>query len=70
LPADAVSPDYKVLLYPYRNGDELPKTTWNSSHTKLTVKWSNGEKQEIAFSTTADGKTHLSIKEGEKGFEL
>ncbi len=70
IPADAVSPDYKVLLYPYRNGDELPKTSWSHSHTKLTVKWSNGEKQEITFSTTADGRTHLSIKEGEKGFAL
>ena len=69
IPADGVSPDYKVLLYPYRNGDELPKTSWNGSHTKLSVKWSNGEKQEITFTTT-DGRTHLSIKEGEKGFVL
>ena len=70
IPADAVSPDYKVLIYPYRNGDELPKTSWNGSHTKLTVKWSNGEKQEITFSANSDGRTHLSIKGGEKGFVL
>ncbi len=70
IPADAVSPDYKVLLYPYRNGDELPKINWNRSHTKLTVKWSNGEKQELTFSPTADGRTHITVKDGEKGFVL
>ncbi len=70
IPADAVSPDYKVLLYPFRNGDELPKTSWNSSHTKLTVKWSNTEKQEISFAPNTDGRTHLSIKDGEKEFVL
>ena len=70
IPADAVSPDYKVLLYPYRNGDELPKTSWNRSHTKLTVKWSNSEKQELTFSANTDGRTHIAIKDGEKGFEL
>jgi len=70
IPADAVSPDYKVLLYPYRNGDELPKTSWNRSHTKLTVKWSNGEKQELTFSANTDGRTHIAIKDGDKEFEL
>jgi len=70
IPTDAVSPDYKVLLYPYRNGDELPKTSWNSSHTKLSLKWSNGEKQEVDFSTNPDGRTHIAIKQGEKSFVL
>ena len=70
IPTDAVSPDYKVLLYPYRNGDELPKTSWNGSHTKLSVKWSNGEKQEVDFSNNPDGRTHITIKEGEKSFVM
>ena len=70
LPADAVSPDYKVLLYPYRNGDELPKTSWNSSHTKLSVKWNNGEKQEIDFNNNPDGRTHIAINDGDKSFVL
>ena len=70
LPTDAVSPEYKVLLYPYRNGDELPVTSWNRSHTTLSVKWSSGEKQDITFNSAADGRTHLSIKDGEKGFVL
>ncbi|MFP5039917.1 hypothetical protein [Parasediminibacterium sp. JCM 36343] len=59
--ADAVSPAYKVLLYPYRNGDELPKTSWDKSHTKLTVKWANGETQIIGFAENESGRTVLDI---------
>ncbi|MFP5039916.1 hypothetical protein [Parasediminibacterium sp. JCM 36343] len=62
IPADAVSPAYKVLLYPYRNGDELPKTSWDKSHTKLTVKWVNGEAQVIGFVENESGRTVLDIK--------
>ena len=70
IPADAVSPNFKVLLYPYHEGDELPKTSWNVHRNKLIVKWSKGQKQEIDFSINADGRTHLNIKNGEQGFKF
>ena len=70
IPVDAIAPNFKVLLYPYHEGDELPTTNWNSKHTKVTVKWSNGQKQELDFSNNADGRTHLNIKSGETIFRL
>ena len=70
IPVDAIAPNFKVLLYPYHEGDELPTTNWNSKHTKVTVKWSNGQKQELDFSNNADGRTHLYIKSGEIIFRL
>lgn len=33
----AVSPDFKMLLYPHRHGDPLPTTTWSQDRSRLTV---------------------------------
>ncbi len=59
IPADAISPDFKVMLYPYRNGEELPKTSWRRD--VLSVKWENGKKQTITFKPDANGLNHLSL---------
>ena len=34
---NVVEPDYMILMVPFRNGDALPLTAWNGSHTALTV---------------------------------
>ncbi len=68
IPVDAVSPNFKVFLYPYHEGDELPKTSWSGHHTKVIVKWSKGQKQEIDFRNNVDGRTHLNIKYVDKSF--
>lgn len=41
IPARAISPEFRVLIYPYKFGEELPKTTWNKDRTELTVQFKN-----------------------------
>ncbi len=35
--SQSVSPDFKILLFPYREGQPLPATTWSTDHTTATV---------------------------------
>lgn len=58
IPAEAVSPGFKVLLYSYRAGDPLPATEWNAGRTRLTVSWS-GQKDLFTFQPSSTGKTNL-----------
>jgi hypothetical protein len=37
VPAISVSPEFRILIYPHRQGDPLPVTTWNLDHSSLTV---------------------------------
>jgi hypothetical protein len=60
LPADSISPDFKVLLYPHRQGDALPVTTWNKDRTEVTVALGKS-KDVINFSPGSLGKTNLSV---------
>jgi hypothetical protein len=57
---NAVAPDFKALLYPYRNGASLPETTWDSSHKQLTVAFT-GQKDQITFTPDASGATAVSV---------
>ncbi len=34
---NTISPDFKVLLYPYVDGDPMPLTVWNATHDSLIV---------------------------------
>jgi hypothetical protein len=60
IPADSVSPDFKVLLYPYRQGDALPTTEWDSGHTSVTVSF-GAARDVVAFTPGSLGKTNLAI---------
>ncbi len=70
IPTDAISPNYKIMLYPYHYGDNLPETKWNNSHTTATIKWANSETQTINFSNNSNGSTNLTITNGSNTFEL
>lgn len=35
----SVEPQFLFLLFPHRQGNELPVTTWNEEKTKLTIAW-------------------------------
>ena len=60
LPSDSIAPDFKVLLYAYRQGDPLPAISWNKKRTAATVKI--GEQVDtISFTATASGKTDIFI---------
>ncbi len=66
IPSDAVAPDYKVLLYAYREGDPLPATTWNAGRTQVTVAWPD-QKDVIAFAPAPCGKTNVTVTRLENG---
>ncbi len=37
VPAISKSPEFRILLYPHRQGDPMPVTKWNDDRTELTV---------------------------------
>ncbi|HAI84623.1 MAG TPA: hypothetical protein DCL43_13235, partial [Chitinophagaceae bacterium] len=37
IPAKSVSPEFRILIYPYQHGDPIPQTNWNTQRTTLTV---------------------------------
>jgi hypothetical protein len=55
----SVSPDFVILLFPLRHGDELPVTTWNADKTKLTVK-TGGDQKVFTLKRDAAGRTQLA----------
>jgi hypothetical protein len=56
-------PKFKILLFPFRTGEKMPVTTWNISHTELTIDLQNGRTDTITFDgSNADHRTRLSFK--------
>ena len=68
IPARAVSPEFKVLVYPYKYGEEVPKTTWNRDRTQLTVEFKN-QKDVYNYTTTDGGRTVFELKRNGKAAE-
>jgi hypothetical protein len=66
LPVDAVSPNFKVLLLPYRVGDPLPTTDWNGKHTEATLHFTHST-DTLRFTTATSGKTDLTITRSQNG---
>ncbi len=58
--SNSISPDFKVLLFPHHQGDDLPTTSWNSAHDTLIVTCGNTVRN-IAFNVNADGRTEFGI---------
>ena len=56
----SAEPDFLMLLYPHRQGDELPTTSWNKDKTRLTIAWKD---QTDVWSVTLN-------KEGRRLFKL
>ena len=65
VPSRSTNPNFKVLLFPYLHGEELPKTLWNVNRTKLTVTWSD-QQDEITFTKTSDGHTQTKLVRNSK----
>jgi hypothetical protein len=42
--SNSVSPNFKVLIYPHHQGEELPQTNWNMSRDSLQIIFSDDEK--------------------------
>lgn len=69
VPSRSINPNFKVLLFPYLYGEELPKTLWNDNRTKLTVSWSD-QQDEFTFTKTRDGHTQTKlVRDGKVIFE-
>ena len=65
IPAIAVSPEFKVLVYPYKYGDPLPQTVWNKTRTVLNIEIKE-QKDEYHFSNTDGGRTVFQMQRNAK----
>lgn len=59
LPSRSKEPRYRVLLYPYRSGEPLPETKWETPDI-LSVS-NNSVSSRIRFKALQDGSTRLDI---------
>ena len=55
----SVAPGYKVLLYPFKTGSPLPKTSWNGD--LLTIDHGGGTIDRVAFTKDPAGWTKIRM---------
>lgn len=65
IPAFAVSPEYRILVYPFKYGDPLPVTHWNADRSTLDIAIGNQQDQ-YALAQADAGRTVLSMMRGGK----
>ena len=65
LTSKGVAPEFKTLLFPFRRGQEQPKTAWDAGRTALTIEWGD-QKDEVKFDKGADGRTRFTVTRGGK----
>lgn len=58
--ANSVTPDFKMLLFPYMEGEELPQTYWNSNRDTLTITFSD-EVKKVHFYQDESGNTQFQL---------
>lgn len=64
IPSRSVAPNYKLLLYPHRQGDPKPMTRWNADRSELQVEWA-GQRDLVQFATDTEGRTGFTITRSE-----
>ncbi|MGN6507810.1 MAG: hypothetical protein ACTHM6_19795, partial [Tepidisphaeraceae bacterium] len=57
---DCVSPDFRLLLYPYRQGQAAPSTSWKNGDV-LVVKAAS-HVDTFKFEAGADGRTRVTLQ--------
>ena len=60
VPAHAVSPEFRILIYPYQFGEPLPKTEWNKDRSALSIEIKD-QKDVYNFNQTDAGRTVLNM---------
>ena len=60
IPAASVAPDFKVLIYPYRQGAPVPVTAWNAQRSAVELSVA-GVHDVIGFQPTEVGKTNVVV---------
>lgn len=58
IPSYSVAPNYKILLYPHREGDELPVTTLDGD--RMTIAWSD-QRDVYTLSRSPKGATNFTL---------
>lgn len=62
--SNSISPQFRIMLFAYNQGDSLPITKWNdAAHTSLTV-INNGTTRTILFNIDAAGRTNILLATG------
>lgn len=61
IPADAVAPDFKVILVAFHQGQVPPAIAWDARKSVATVN-AAGMKDTIAFAPAISGKTDVTIR--------
>lgn len=65
IPAIAISPDFKVLIYPFKYGDPIPQTAWNADRTNLSVVIKD-QKDNYQFVEGAGERTAIRLERNNK----
>jgi hypothetical protein len=60
IPCDSVSPEFKVLLYPYRQGADLPVTHWSDDRSQVEIAWPD-QHNSARFAAGEGGRTIVEI---------
>ena len=61
--AKASDPKFKMLFVPYKTGQALPTTSWDSTKTVLKIEWPD-QSDTVTFSPLAGGRTGFIIVRG------
>ena len=61
IPAMSADPEYRVMIYPYLFGEDLPLTKWNDGRTKLSVSI-KGKTDVYTFGKTDSGRTVMAME--------
>jgi len=64
----SISPNFKVLLFPYKEGDELPITKWNAERDLLKIIFSDEERHVRFYKNNADN-TQIELVDITLGIE-
>ncbi len=59
--SNSVAPQFKVLLFPFEAGEELPTTSWNQNQDTLTISIGTADAQLIAFQENETGRTEITF---------
>ena len=57
----AFAPNFKIILWPMREGEALPNASWNESKTQLNVT-GQGVADKILFHTGNDGRSRIALE--------
>ncbi len=61
--SNSIDPKFKILLFVFRVGEDIPLTSWNSNRDRLTIN-NNGTIKTILFPIDTAGRTKIEIIEG------